>query len=207
MMQKADLDFKNHIRVEKGYLIIPNLCEFHLLGDDVVNRARSVIYFAVKIGGPVEFYIANQSTHNEMMLRAALGEFISLEEHVKSNCDVESTVSYEIYKMNDPIYHMLKLIRNYNFHIGIHKTEEKDVVVSTAFNLNSNTTIPVSYISNLQLCDIEILQGSKKYTKELLLKMIECFDAEQKVLGIGTLLITCVINYLNILSENKGSFE
>lgn len=204
-MQNNILDFENHIKVLKGYLIIPNLNEFISLPDDIVNRARSVIYFAVKIGGPVEFYFVDQSTYKSMMLRAALGEFVSLEEHIKSNYENDFDVTYEFCKMKDPIYHMLRLIRNFNYHIGIHNTDEKDVAVSTMFDPDLITTIQVPYISNLQLSDIEKLKGSKKYTKDVLLKMIECFDAEQKVLGITTLLINCVIHYLEILAGKQSS--
>ncbi|MBY7858304.1 hypothetical protein KW419_08470 [Vibrio fluvialis] len=195
------LDFKLSTKVEHGYLLIPEpakeLAEF----PDVYDRVCSVIYHCTMVANePVKKCIslsAKDATH----IRSALCEFVGIEDLLKQLYPTLSNNSFAIYKSENPVLHMIKLLRNYNVHISNSQLSQKSMKVRTKLDNFQEFDVTVGYISNLSLESLKLMYSANNYTDSQLIRMIEVFECEQHEFGVTTLIQKAVIDYSQHLAK------
>ena len=201
------LDISKATIVEHGYLLIPTPHELLLNFKSVYDRFSCVIYHAAMIGDkPVKGKISIENkdiTH----IRAALSEFIAIEDLIKNTYPDIDKNSYMIYKSGNPILHMLKIIRNYNIHISNSLIKKKTMMAKTLLENTPEIEINVPYISNLSLNELRRLNSAKDYSDAQLKEMISVFEIQQHEFGIDTLLIKAAIDYSELLSTALSSTQ
>ncbi len=189
------LDFKNHTHIDHGYLLIPSpnkLLEKH---PDIYDRFCGVIYLITKIDGNSDVHIASNLAKSMACTRSALSEFVSIVEYLKENYPKLANHNYRIYSSTNPILHMIKLLRNYNIHLSESILSEKKMSVTTAIDPSIEHELTVKYISNLSAQELRKLRSSKDYDDNCLSSMIECFNIEQHIFGVSTLLMKSALEY------------
>ena len=180
-------------------MLFPLPDDFFQKNLDVYNRIVSVIYLAAKIGCESDKHGVSKIALSAAFIRSSLCEFISLEEYISQTYSNLNEEIYKISKFKDPIFHMLKLLRNYNIHVESSFLAEKSMQVRTLIKDSPEYEIRVNYISNLNLSSIKSLKSGKYYTDDQILKMIECFENEQHEFGISTLIIKAALEYIERL--------
>lgn len=189
------LNFDKFIEVEHGYLLFPTPDErFKVLGE-IYERTCAVIYLASKINSASTHDIPT-NTVQAAFVRAALSEFVALEEFIDKEYIGIEAAAYKIYKTEDPVLHMTKLLRNYNIHVSSSELSKKSMMVRTIDENNAAFEINVAYISNLNFDSVRSLKSSKDYTDEQISKMIKVFNCQQHVFGVMTLLVKVALSYI-----------
>ncbi|MGR2934238.1 hypothetical protein ABMY10_20770 [Vibrio vulnificus] len=189
------LDFEKCTKVETGYCLVPKPHDDLKKYSDLYDRFCSVIYMAVMVGDePVKANITREAK-DVACIRAALCELISIEDYIKQSYPALEYSDYQVYKSQNPIIHMLKLLRNYNIHLSHSILGTKPMMVMLPANLDKVFEIEVEYISNLSISELRRLHSSKDYSDEQLSQMIECFDAQQHKFGVTTLIIKAALDY------------
>lgn len=186
----AHLDFKNHIHLPHGYLMIPTPDEKYKCLPGVYDRVCSIIYFASKIGDKSDRYCISNDALSAAMFRASLSEFIALDEYIMETYSQRLWLNE--HKNADPIFHMLKLLRNYNVHIANNTLDSYQFQVTTLVEPEKTHTISKHYISNVSITELQKLNGASRY-RSCLNKMIEVFEAVQHEYGIDHLIMHCAI--------------
>ena len=174
-----------------------NLVQF----SPVFDRISSIIYHATMVGDkPVKTNVSlnvKDVTH----IRAALCEFVGVEELIKQLYPKLDNSKYQIYKSLNPTLHMLKLLRNYNIHISNTEIDQKQMMVRTLIKEHKEFEINIEYISNLSVYELRKLRSSKDYKDDQLEEMINNFNVQQHSFGIATLIIKAAIDYSKKLAE------
>ncbi|MBB1387543.1 hypothetical protein H5119_18740 [Pseudoalteromonas sp. SG45-5] len=203
-----NLNYELFPKMDKGYLIIPEPDERTQLDTDIYTRFCSAIYLASHIGTDESNHIISNKNIKTTYLRAALAEFITIEELLKvnypNNADIECC---SLIKNENPVFHFLKILRNYNIHLSnsslgvtnyrAYSPRKPEMI----FELNS----PI--IDNLHVEEFKKLKvfknnKSRLYSEQDILKMISYFEKEQSSFGVCDLIIRSIIDYSVIV----GSF-
>ena len=196
---RLKLDFECYTRIEHGYLIIPSppsqLTDF----PDLYDRICGTIYMAAKVGGDSDKSFISKKAKDASFIRASLCEFVSIEEYIKQTYPKLEAGCYRLYKSSNPIFHMLKLLRNYNIHIEESVLDNKSMMVEVPKYKTEQFEIEVEFISNLSVAQLKNLSSAKDYSDELLEKMINCFEVEQHQFGVPTLIIKSALDYADKL--------
>lgn len=203
-----NLNYELFPKMDKGYMIVPKPDERTQLDIDIYARFCSAIYLASHIGTDESRHFISNNNIKTAYLRAALAEFITIEELLKvnypNNADIEC---YSLIKSENPIFHFLKILRNYNIHLsnsslgGINFRAYSPRKPEMIFELNS------SIIDNLHVEEFKKLNAYKDkkrrlYSEQDILKMISYFDKEQSSFGVCDLIIRSIVDYSVIV----GSF-
>lgn len=130
-------------------------------------------------------------------LRAALAEFSSIEDIISQSVQKNEELLL-IRNSNNPAFHFLKLLRNYNVHLSESVLEEKNIQVTFA---GTEHDLAVLYIDNLEVNEILKLYSAKYYSKAEIDKFIELFEEKQHRFGVGNLLVTIIIQYSKYISS------
>jgi len=192
------LDFENYTKIELGYLLIPIPDEKYKALPEVYGRVCSVIYFASKIGVEPDRHCVKKDALTEAMRRAALCEFISIGEYIDVVHPSHKGIWFNEHKESDPILHMLKILRNYNVHIDSSRFSRSKINVSTFFDGEEEHEIEIDLISNLNREGFSKVKSAKNYVT-VIDKMIDAFEEQQRMYGIKTLLMKCVLDNLRNL--------
>tara|TARA_R110000851_G_scaffold331701_1_gene506289 strand:+ start:281 stop:1021 length:741 start_codon:yes stop_codon:yes gene_type:complete len=209
---RLKLDFEKHTKVESGYLLIPQPQDGLKEYIDIYDRFCGVIYMLVKVGGDPDRFIISKEANDTVHIRAALSEFVGIEEYIKEIYPNLPKVDYRIYKSSNPIFHIIKLLRNYNIHLTNSTLKQKPMMVKTLIDESQEFEIQVEYISNLSVSELRRLSSAKDYSDTQLQKMVECFNNEQHEFGVTTLIIKAALEYseqikkLLILHECKPNY-
>lgn len=193
-----NLRFDKFIKVEHGYLIFPTPEEKFKTLDGIYDRTCAVIYMASNINSPPIKYGVSKEATQAAFVRAALGELVALEEFIdKEYCGIEKS-AYKIYKTDEPILHMAKLLRNFNIHVSSSLLAQKTMMVqvNTISENDSAFEIDITYISNLDPSGIRKLSSSKDYSDNQIDEMVRVFEEQQHEFGISTLLMKIALSYI-----------
>lgn len=185
------LDFSNYTKVEHGYLVIPRPDEKYRILPDVYARICSVIHFAAKIGAKPDHGWIDNNALSEAMTRGALNEFVALDDYIFKTYGQRLWLNE--HRNTDPIFHMLKLLRNYNVHVSSSKIGSHPMQITLRFDLDTEYTINKFFISNLEIDGLSRLDNVHKH-RSLLPQMIEVFNQAQHVWGIDNLIIKCTLD-------------
>jgi hypothetical protein len=193
-------DYALFPRMETGYLITPspsaNLKPFK----KVYDRFCSALYMASMISAKAGKCGIDDSTINCAYVRATLSEFTSIEEFISQLYPEINCKQYKLHMSNNPAFHFLKLLRNYNIHLSESTLSEKTISVALKSEPEKEYDKKVFYIDNLDIQEILKLTGARHYTNEEIKLFIECFDLEQHVFGVIDLLMTIVVHYSEYVS-------
>ena len=129
-------------------------------------------------------------------LRASLNELCRAEDF----CDSQNE-PFKFQDSNDPLLHMLKLLRNYHVHLSSNELSEgttlvkwgEDEVVYNSFiidNLHHEDLRKLSYYS---------VGG---YTDEQLIKLVELFETAQRQFGIVQLLYNATLHVQKLVTQH-----
>lgn len=190
------LDFENYTRVEHGYFLIPRPDDKYRNLPDIYDRVCSVIHFASKIGVKSDNGWIDNSALSEAMTRAALNEFIALDDFITKTYGQRLWLNEHL--ITDPIFHMVKLLRNYNVHVNSSKIDSQSMQVTFLFDPENEHTIDKFFISNLTVDGLSRLDNVHRY-HSLLPEIIKVFDEQQHAFGIDHLLIKCTLDHMECL--------
>lgn len=187
--------------METGYLIIPEPHEGIKGYKEICNRFCSAIYMASRISEKAGKYIITEPAMQCAYVRATLAEFCSIEECIKQLYPKLDNKQYLIHKSNNPAFHLLKLLRNYNIHLSDSTLSEKSISIALACKPDIEHDMSVWYIDNLDSLAISKLASAKYYSIQEIEKFIEIFDEKQHEFGIAQLLMTIVVQYSEYISK------
>jgi hypothetical protein len=181
--------------VESGYLIIPEPSKVLKQYIDIYDRFCGVIYMLVKVSGKPDKSMISNNAKDAAYIRAALSEFVGIEEYIKEVYPNLPKAEYRIYKSVNPIFHLIKILRNYNVHISHSTLEQKPMMVRTLLDESQEFEVQVKYISNLSTAELRRLSSTKDYSDSQLEMLVECFDKEQHEFGVTTLIMQAALEY------------
>lgn len=166
------------------------------------SRAECAMRFCWFIsGGEDTLFHGDLDRRNRLregFLRAALAEFVSMEESLVRDLDnIDSTKpAIKINNSSNPLLHILRELRNLEIHLNSStlSAEQRDFMWKP-FGEERNITTNVWYIDNLQLSDFLKLRNAKNYSLVELEVCVNHFLVEQKKWGIIEMIIRGVNSY------------
>lgn len=165
---------------------------------NVLERAECALSFTA------QFHSENNEIAKRGLLRAAISEFVSIEEVVKIDLDINniSLSPLLIIKTENPLLHIVKQLRNYNIHIGssvIDYTEETKRTFGTNEQFANKTgyeyTDNEAIITNLDITEFNKLKDSKHYYMQDKINAIKWFNQNQIKWGVDHLIYLATLNY------------
>jgi len=187
--------------METGYLIIPKPDQGLVGYREIYDRFCSSIYMASMISEKAGKYMVSESAKHCAYVRATLAEFCSIEECIKQLYPQLDASLYQLHKTNNPAFHVLKLLRNYNIHLSDSTLSEKSISIVLASKPDSEHDISVLYIDNLDSSKLSKLQSAKHYSIEEIDTFIEVFNDKQHEFGVAQLLIAIVVQYSEFIAK------
>jgi len=177
---KAQLDFTDYPDINEGDILwrpppialqaVPQLYE----------RATSALYMLYLSGGsdiPLRDGVP-AGLHVAMHVRAALTEFVGIEEAMKN-----AGYAFRITNSANPLLHFMRMLRNYQIHIGTQPMARKTVEIIFG---GSDAVIEVATIDNLLADDfmqLDAIRKHKSYSRNEVERMIDLFCEQQGRLG------------------------
>lgn len=198
-------DYSLFPKMESGYLIIPKPCEGLKSFNEIYDRFCSAIYMASMISEKAGKYIITSNTQHCAYVRATLTEFASIEECIQQLFPELAVTGYKLHMSNNPAFHFLKLLRNYNIHLSESTLAEKAINVALASEPDTEYDLQVFYIDNLKAEEILKLRTAKHYTKDEIIEFIRYFEESQHKFGVSNLLINIVVQYSEYISKSLTS--
>jgi hypothetical protein len=191
-------DFSKATTVDSGFFLIPEIPSELQVFPDIYDRFCSVIYMMAMVGDKPNKSSICQRAKDTACVRAALSDFVGIEEYLKSAYPKLEAHTYRIYKLKNPMFHMLKILRNYNVHISTSKLGDKGIsgyVGSTdagTFAFEQSTI----FISNLSVDEISRLHSAAKdYSRNQLEELVEYFEVQQHEYGLDSLIMRATLDY------------
>jgi len=129
-LRNMKYDYTLFPKMETGYLIIPKPCESLMPYKEVYDRFCSAIYMASMISEKAGRYMIDETAKHCAYIRATLAEFSSIEECIHQLYPNLDKNHYIIHKANNPAFHILKLLRNYNIHLSESTLSEKTISIA-----------------------------------------------------------------------------
>ncbi|MBP7281385.1 MAG: hypothetical protein KBA66_07410 [Leptospiraceae bacterium] len=143
--------------------------------------------------------------YREGYLRAALMEFAILEDSLNDECILYKENKFKFYNRNEPIFHLLKMLRNTQIHLrNINLGEEKYEYLWGGNDEDGKPRIWQGkiYVSqDLNSSDLDEWDGKKKklYSEEQIAQLLTWFNLEQKSFGIQNLIYLGMNCFIDIL--------
>lgn len=181
---------------------------YYQIGDVRLNALRSFSEVLERVEAVLKFLYHFSPENNPVIkkayLRAALSEFVSIEE-VLSNDLNKNKIGMNVLKIKDtenPLFHLLKQLRNYNIHLGNSKIAYSDPVPVLRGNkerIDNGEAISwdeeFAIIDNFCIADFNKLRDSKyfkDYDKKI---MIDWFNKNQNIWGVSHLIFLATALY------------
>ena len=123
--------------------------------------------------------------------RAALGEIVRTEDACKRYGRPF------VFKETDcPLLHVVKLLRNYEVHIGAFSVSSGAVLVNWA---GSEGIYETFIVNNLSTAELQRLDSARGYSKHQLEELLALFDLHQRRFGVVQLLYNTVLHVSALL--------
>lgn len=147
------------------------------------ERAASCLYMLFNI----QNYTKRDGYTAEMCagayIRAALVEFVGIEEAMKI-----AGHSFRICESRSPLLHFMRLLRNYQIHVGSQPMAKKVISITFA---EQETSVEVVVIDNLdpnEFMQLDAIAKYRNYDLQDIQSMINLFEVQQSRLGVYQLL-------------------
>ena len=117
----------------------------------------------------------------EAYLRAALGEFVTMEDALRSDCPANPR---RIVDSQNPLLHIIKQLRNLQFHLqtSILTPEQQRVLFR-----GDEHDMDIYHIGDLDVSDFDKLRDARRYTDSDKIQMLAWFNQSQRVWGTADL--------------------
>ena len=165
---------------------------------ELYDRCCATVYFASQCYGKSRKNILSDEAFVAAYVRAALAEFVGIEDCAVSILGERESPAAQLYKLENPLYHCLKLLRNYNIHVGISSLASQSIDV---IFFGENHKLPVAFIDNIDPMAISKLRSAENYSLAELELLFSAFDREQRKLGVGHLMMRGVYLYADLLGS------
>jgi hypothetical protein len=193
-----NLDFDMFPSMEMGYLLVPEPPEVLNNFPELRARCSAAIYMASHVGGKSTKSVISDEVHKAAYIRAALSEFVGMEDVTKPLVEKKYEHEISIDKCNNPLFHIMKLLRNYNIHVGSSVCSE---VTFSVIAVGEEHEINADVIDNLSVELLKALRAGKHYTDTEMDRMVQYFTLEQNKLGVCNLLLKGILLYAELLLE------
>jgi hypothetical protein len=173
----------------------------------VFQRVEGALFFAAKFHGEAHEW------HKLALLRASFSEFASIEEVLPDDLQRAgiSVPPFSIGRTANPLFHLLKQLRNYNMHIAsstVGETEPRKVRFGKHDPLDAKSTIEYDdtepVVENLNLVEFNRLRESARYSEDDKQRMLEWFNNAQRKWGVNHLVYLAVNQYCDLLISRYG---
>jgi hypothetical protein len=192
------IDMTRFPSMDAGVAVIPAPNEALKAWPELYDRCCAAVYFASQCHGESTKHILSDEAFAAAYVRAALAEFVGIEDCAVSILGEMESPAAQLYKSENPLYHCLKLLRNYNIHVGVSSLASQSIDV---IFVGENHKITVAFIDNIDPRAISKLHSAEKYSLAELELLFSAFDSEQKKLGVGQLMMRGVYLYADLLGS------
>ncbi|MBP6740263.1 MAG: hypothetical protein KA146_09735 [Leptospiraceae bacterium] len=137
--------------------------------------------------------------YREGYLRAALMEFSLLEDSLN---DEYPSNSFKFIGGDEPIFHLLKMLRNTQLHLRNISLEEMEFEYIWGKDEDGNPRTwqgKIHISQDLHISDLSKWKGLKYYEEEQVIKILNWFNKEQKSFGIQNLIYQGMNRFIEIL--------
>lgn len=181
----------------------PNFLDGHVLPPKVPARLRSMpevrssLSNAIYMSSQIE--LAQGSIHLRVepvraaYFRAALAELVRVEDV----CKIYGK-ALALKQSSDPLLHTIKLLRNYEIHIGAFKLSAGAVLTKWG---DLQGVYESFIVTNLSAAALRKLDSASGYTDAQLEELLDLFDTHQRRLGVVQLLYNTTLHVAALLGE------
>ncbi|QDV87411.1 hypothetical protein TBK1r_64410 [Stieleria magnilauensis] len=156
-----------------------------------LDRASAALKFAASMSNTEQEIDGSSVKMREAFFRAALGEFVAMEEMIKY--DKPSLQYSKILKCQSPLLHILKQIRNLHVHLLSKVAEHTEVSIRWADQASQMT---IWFIEDISMSDFNQLDGAKWYWENDKERMLSWFNDSQRAWGVNYLIQLAVNQYV-----------
>lgn len=164
---------------------------------ETLSRIEGALHFAHRLR------IAGEEGPEERLagsyLRASLAEYVAIDEMAKAEFDND----FSLLKTRCPLPHILKILRNYQMHIGTTKVSEENMELlyrGETFELGKWVVTDVESGHLLSLHAFTDNRGRPAmYSEQTAEKMVEWLNESQRTFGFPHLIHTAVMDVCNQL--------
>lgn len=170
---------------EYGHVLPPRITQAMIKNKDLRNCLSCAIYMASQI----EFSQGGANLRVEPVrsayLRASLSELVRVDDVLKSLGN-----NFRLNRTQDPLLHTIKLLRNYQVHVGSNPLSEGSVMVNWG---RDEVEYQSFIIDNLDPKELRKLDSSSGYSNKQLEELVKLFEENQRKFGVVQLIYnTCV---------------
>jgi len=181
------------------------------------SRALCSVGFAQAAQGGEGFFegLSNEAFEEQLRdgyMRAALGEFVSIEEIFLSEfAEGEIRSGLKIYDTGELLPILFKEFRNLNFHVSstasLEHASSVKVIVSGSSGEGSVCKLPVRFLAydRNSFCELDNLKKRRYWAQKNVDEILLWFDRHQRHVGVHRLLAIAVDQYLRFLLKAVGS--
>jgi hypothetical protein len=181
----------------------PNFVNGHVLPPKVPPRLRSMPEVRSSLSNAVfmssQIELAQGSIHLRVELvraayfRAALAELVRVEDV----CKIYGK-ELALKQSSDPLLHTIKLLRNYEVHIGAFKLSAGAVLVKWG---DLEGVYESFIVTNLSAAELRKLNSASGYNDAQLEELVGLFDKHQRRLGVVQLLYNTTLHIAALVGE------
>lgn len=186
--------------INRGYLVVPKPNELPPEYIEIYERFCCAVYMAAGINSETSLYIISSEAASKAHLRAALAEFVSIEDFLNLKFPSHKD-KFSIVKSSNPLFHIMKLLRDYNIHLGVTTLSESEISVALEVKPNDAHNINTLIVDNLDVSSLKSLRNAKHYSDTDLIKMVNFFNKQQLRFGVENLIINGLIAYSNYVNQ------
>lgn len=161
------------------------------------DRAKGSLTFSARMCNVPDSSDGSDVKLREAYCRASLGEFVSMEESIKY--DDPDGEHHKIVKSQNPLLHIMKQLRNLQFHILSKSLNNQEQNVVWA---GQESTMRFWYLEDIQIDEFNRLNDADRYSGDDKEQMISWFNQTQREWGVNQLILEAVNTYAKeILTE------
>lgn len=190
-----NINFETSTRIEDGFFIKPFISNDLKVYPELYSRFCAALYMATMAYGNSDSYQITSEARKSAYLRSALAEFTSIIDVLGVLMPHIPKHLYSVDKSNDALYHMFKLLRNYNIHLTESSLDQKSINVLYLFDMKHEHKRTVDYISNLSVAELRRLYSAQRYSEEDLEELVYYFECQQHEFGVQALIQKGIIDY------------
>lgn len=176
-----------------GHVLPPKISPVTLRNPELRDCLSSAIYLTSQI----ELVQGSVNLRAEPIrgayFRAALSEMVRVED-----VSVTQGIDLKFIHTSDPLLHTIKLLRNYQVHIGVCRLSAGAVNVLWGDEPGRYESF---IASNLSSQELRKLDCSKGYTNNQLEELVLLFEAHQRKLGVVQLLYSTCLHICSLIAK------
>jgi hypothetical protein len=205
-MHTLDFGLVEHLRAPGIVVRLPEATESSLVRlPETFDRARAAVRFAYWAESSAEVLhvpVEEEVPMREACLRASLGEFVSMEETAKR--DFATLAAKEsppmITDSLSPLLHVLRELRNVNFHLAtVRITEDTKAAIWRFDGKDHELNYSLTLVDGFTLPTFMSLRNAKNYHRDSVSKLIDWFDLQQREWGVPHMIVVAVSQYADDL--------